>query len=80
MEKKEPVMSEATKAALAVLTAADKPLSLEEISDKAGIEVKTGNLSSLIKRQVIVSTEQIRVCPTCGHKTKYHVYSIKAAE
>lgn len=70
-------MSVATKAALDVLSGADRPLSLSEISEMAGIEVKPGNISALIKKGAIVSEEREDVCPTCGHKHAYKVFSIK---
>ena len=73
MEKE---LSEATKSALAVLEKASEPMSLEEISDAAGITVRSGNLTALIKKGTIVSEERTRVCPTCGHKSVYHVFSI----
>ena len=69
-------LSVAAKAALDVLANADQPLTLGEISEKAGIEVKSGNLTGLVRAGKIVSEERIFVCPECGHKKTYHVFSI----
>lgn len=69
-------LSAAAQAALDVLAAADEPLTIAEISEKAGIEVKAGNLTGLTKSGKIVSEERVYVCPECGHKKKYHVFSI----
>ena len=69
-------LSVAAKAALDVLANADRPLTLGEISEKAGIEVKSGNLTGLVRAGKIVSEERIFVCPECGHKKTYHVFSI----
>lgn len=69
-------LSIAAKAALDVLAAADEPLTLGEISEKAGMEIKSGNLTGLVRAGKIVSEERIFVCPECGHKKTYHVFSI----
>jgi len=69
-------LSIAAKAALEVLAASDKPLTLAEISEKAGMDIKSGNLTGLVRSGKVVSTEQLYVCPECGHKKTYHVFSI----
>lgn len=69
-------MSIAAKAALDVLAAAEAPLTLAEISDKAGMEIKSGNLTGLVRAGKVVSEEREYVCPTCGHKKTFHVFSI----
>lgn len=69
-------MSIAAKAALDVLAAADAPLTLAEISDKAGMEIKSGNLTGLVRAGKVISEEREYVCPTCGHKKTFHVFSI----
>lgn len=69
-------LSIAAKAALDVLAEADKPLTLGEISEKAGMDIKSGNLTGLVRSGKIVSEEREFVCPECGHKKKYHVFSL----
>ena len=69
-------LSIAAKAALEVLANANEPLTLGEISEKAGMEIKSGNLTGLVRAGKVVSEERIYVCPTCGHKKPYHVFSI----
>lgn len=69
-------LSIAAKAALDVLAASDEPLTLAEISDKAGMDIKSGNLTGLVRSGKVVSTEQLYICPECGHKKTYHVFSI----
>lgn len=69
-------LSVAAKAALDVLANADQPLTLGEISEKAGIEVKSGNLTGLVRAGKIVSIPMEYVCPECGHKKTYHVFKL----
>lgn len=69
-------LSVAAKAALDVLAAASEPLTIGEIAEKAGIEVKTGNLTGLIRAGKVVSIPMEYVCPECGHKKSYHVYKL----
>jgi len=69
-------LSIAAKAALDVLSASDKPLTLGEISEKAGMDIKSGNLTGLVRAGKVISEEREYVCPTCNHKKIYHVFSI----
>lgn len=69
-------MSAAAKAALDVLANADEPLTIGEISERAGMDIKSGNLTGLVRSGKVVSEGRTYVCPTCGHKKEYHVYSI----
>lgn len=68
MEKE---LSAATKAALEVLEAANEPLSLAQISDRAGVKVSAGNLSSFIKKGIVASVEATEVRPTAYVFTKF---------
>lgn len=72
----ERTISAATQAALDVLANASNPMSLKEMSEAAGIEIKPGNISSLVKKGLIVSEAREDVCPTCGSKHSYKVYSL----
>ena len=69
-------LSIAAKAALEVLADADEPLTLGEISERAGMEIKSGNLTGLVRGGKIASEERVFVCPECGHKKTYHVFSL----
>lgn len=69
-------LSPAAKAALDVLSAANEPLTLGEISDRAGMKIVAGNLTGLVRSGKVVSEAREFVCPTCGHKKEYHVYSL----
>jgi len=69
-------LSAAAKAALDVLAAASEPLTIGEISERAGMEIKSGNLTGLVRGKKVISEAREFVCPTCGHKKEYHVYSI----
>lgn len=69
-------MSAAAKAALDVLANADEPLTIGEISERAGMDIKSGNLTGLVRSGKVVSEGRTYICPTCGHKKEYHVYSI----
>lgn len=69
-------MSAAAKAALDVLANANEPLTIGEISERAGMDIKSGNLTGLVRSGKVVSEGRTYVCPTCGHKKEYHVYSI----
>lgn len=69
-------LSIAAKAALDVLAEADEPLTLGEISERAGMDIKSGNLTGLVRSGKVVSEERLFVCPECGHKKTYHVFSL----
>ena len=69
-------LSIAAKAALDVLSASDEPLTLGEISEKAGMDIKSGNLTGLVRAGKVISEERLYICPECGHKKTYHVFSI----
>ena len=69
-------LSPAAKAALDVLSAANEPLTLAEISDRAGMKIVAGNLTGLVRGGKVISEAREFVCPTCGHKKEYHVYSL----
>ena len=69
-------LSAAAKAALDVLSAASEPLTIGEISERAGMEVKSGNLTGLVRSGKVRSIAKEFVCPTCGHKKEFHVYEI----
>lgn len=69
-------LSVAAKAALDVLSAANEPLTIGEISERAGMDIKSGNLTGLVRSGKVISEAREFVCPTCGHKKEYHVYSL----
>ena len=71
-------LSPAAKAALDVLSAANEPLTIGEISERAGMEIKSGNLTGLVRSGKVISEAREYVCPTCGHKKEFHVYKIAA--
>lgn len=69
-------LSVAAKAALDVLSAANEPLTIGEISERAGMDIKSGNLTGLVRSGKVISEPRTFECPTCGHKKEYHVYSL----
>ena len=59
------------------LKGSDKALTLKEISDIVGFEVKSGTTNTLVKRNLIkIAGERVIVCPVCGHKHTVKEYTI----
>lgn len=59
------------------LKESDKALTLKEISDIVGFEVKSGTTNTLVKRNFIkIAGERVIVCPVCGHKHTVKEYTI----
>ena len=76
MEKKTQ-MNERQVAVINALKASDKALTLAEISDIVGFEVKSGTTNTLVKRGAIkIVGERTIVCATCGHKHTVKEYTI----
>ena len=59
------------------LKGSDKALTLKEISDIVGFEVKSGTTNTLVKRNFIkIAGERTIVCPACGRKHSVKEYTI----
>lgn len=69
--------SDTEKSIVAVLKDTDKEcLTLAEISELVGKELKSGNINALVKKGNVASDHDITlVCPTCGHKKVVKGYS-----
>lgn len=72
--------NEKQKAFLDILANADKPMTLAEINEKAGMEIKTGSIVGLLesgKGLVKCNKDaETKVCPCCGKKTKVSTYQL----
>lgn len=57
---------------------ADKELTLKEISNGVGFEVKSGVTNTLVTKGLMVCNRNAReiVCECCGHKSKVSTYKI----
>lgn len=75
-EKTPYVPSEIAQKVLDILGNSTDPMSLAEISEAAGVDVKSGHVSTLKKQGLIDSADAESVCPTCGHKRSFKVYSL----
>lgn len=75
--EKEYQPNEVAQKILDVLKDAAKPMSIADLSETLGFEVKPGNISPLVKKDYITSESVETVCPTCGHKTSHKVYTLK---
>ena len=70
-------MNEKRNAVIETLKNATAPMTLAEISNAAGVEVKSGTTNAMVKvGLIIVSGEREIVCPACGHKHKVKEYSL----
>lgn len=74
-DKKPYEPSEIAQRILDVLADADE-MSLAEINAVLGGVAKPGHVSILSRQGLIRSKPVEAVCPTCGHKSKFHVYSL----
>lgn len=74
---KEYVPGEAAQKILDILANASEPMSLAQLNAASdGIVFKTGHVSALSKNGKITSTVVETVCPSCGAKRKFNVYSL----
>lgn len=70
-------MNEKKTAVIETLKNATAPMTLTEISNAAGVEVKSGTTNAMVKVGLItVAGEREIVCPVCGHKHKVKEYSL----
>ena len=70
-------MNEKRTAVINTLKNATTPMTLAEIANKAGVEVKTGTTNAMVKAGLIkVAGEREIVCPACGHKHTVKEYSL----
>ena len=70
-------MNEKRTAVIETLKNATAPMTLAEIANAAGIEVKSGTTNAMVKvGLIVVAGEREIVCPTCGHKHKVKEYKI----
>lgn len=72
--------NEKQKAFLDILANADAPMTLAEISAKAGMEIRTGSINGLLENgkglaRCNKNARQI-VCACCGHKTNVSTYEL----
>lgn len=74
-DKKPYEPSEIAQRILDVLADADE-MSLAEINAVLGGVAKPGHVSTLGRQGLIQSKPAESVCPTCGHKSKYRIYSL----
>ena len=70
-------MNEKRTAVIETLKNATAPMTLTEISNAAGVEVKSGTTNAMVKVGLItVEGEREIVCPACGHKHKVKEYTL----
>ena len=70
-------MNEKRTAVIETLKNATAPMTLAEIANVAGIEIKSGTTNAMVKSGlIVVSGEREIVCPTCGHKHTVKEYAI----
>ena len=70
-------MNEKRTAVIETLKNATAPMTLAEIANVAGVEVKSGTTNAMVKAGLInVTGEREIVCPACGHKHKVKEYTL----
>ena len=70
-------MNEKRTAVIETLKNATAPMTLAEISNAAGVEVKSGTTNAMVKAGlIVVAGERKIVCPACGHKHKVKEYTL----
>ena len=70
-------MNEKRTAVINALKNATTPMTLAEIANKAGVEIKSGTTNAMVKvGLIVVSGEREIVCPACGHKHKVKEYTL----
>lgn len=70
-------MNEKRIAVIETLKNATAPMTLAEIANAAGVEVKSGTTNAMVKAGlIVVAGEREIVCPACGHKHTVKEYAI----
>lgn len=70
-------MNEKRTAVINTLKNATAPMTLGEIANKAGVEIKSGTTNAMVKAGlIVVSGEREIICPACGHKHTVKEYKI----
>ena len=70
-------MNEKRTAVIETLKNATAPMTLTEISNAVGVEVKSGTTNAMVKvGLIVVSGEREIIFPDCGHKHKVKEYSL----
>lgn len=70
-------MNEKRTAVIETLKNATAPMTLAEIANAAGVEVKSGTTNAMVKvGLIVVAGEREIICPTCGHKHTVKEYKI----
>lgn len=70
-------MNEKRTAVINTLKNATAPMTLGEIANKAGVEIKSGTTNAMVKAGlIVVSGEREIVCTACGHKHTVKEYKI----
>ena len=70
-------MNEKRTAVINTLKNATTPMTLGEIANKAGVEIKSGTTNAMVKAGlIIVAGEREIICPASGHKHTVKEYKI----
>ena len=70
-------MNEKRTAVINTLKNATTPMTLGEIANKAGVEIKSGTTNAMVKAGlIVVAGEREIICPACGHKHTVKEYKI----
>lgn len=70
-------MNEKRTAVINTLKNATTPMTLAEIANKSGVEIKSGTTNAMVKAGlIVVSGEREIICPACGHKHTVKEYTI----
>ena len=70
-------MNEKRTAVINTLKNATTPMTLGEIANKAGVEIKSGTTNAMVKAGlIVVAGEREIICPACGHKHTVKEYTI----
>ena len=70
-------MNEKRTAVINTLKNATTPMTLGEIANKAGVDIKSGTTNAMVKAGlIVVAGEREIICPACGHKHTVKEYKI----
>ena len=70
-------MNEKRTVVINTLKNATTPMTLGEIANKAGVEIKSGTTNAMVKAGlIVVAGEREIICPACGHKHTVKEYKI----
>ena len=70
-------MNEKRTAVINTLKNATTPMTLGEIANKAGVEIKSGTTNAMVKAGlIVVAGEREIICSACGHKHTVKEYKI----